>query len=98
MFTRLTVDQAGIIQTLDRDLNRSGVGRVAFLGIDQNELPVIQFKDRRRTTEPFAIPRSTSRSGYAAPAYPLRWFTEQEADVIDPVAHEILTGLYRSVE
>lgn len=91
MFTSLTVDQLSLIGAY------KGSTRCQFLGIDQNDLPVIRFRDKRRLTEPFAVPRSTRRRGAVDPAYPLRQFTDAELDVIDPAVHELLRSLWHDV-
>lgn len=102
LFTRLTIPQESLIRSIVRE-----GAEVFFYGLDQNDLPVIAFKDSVRMTEPFAIlrsPRRRLRDGRnpsyqertnVAPALPIRWFTDDELDVIEPDAHELLLSLAR---
>lgn len=103
MFQTLTEFQKGLIQDY-----RKLAKNVYFLGIDGNNLPVVTFADANGMRPPFSIlhrPRKTmsvrSRETIPVertttePAYPIRWFTEEELDFIDPRSHELLTGLKR---
>lgn len=72
-----------------------GGNKVWFLGIDQQELPVIAFEDARRKTEPFTIFRAGFSKATGEPHYPLRDLTEQEQDLIEPSHHELLSRCIR---
>lgn len=72
-------------RSLIREISKHA--EVVFCGIDKAGLPVIQFTDARRTTEEFAIPRTTHRKGAVRPQYPLAWY---DIDTIDPGIHQFL--------
>lgn len=104
MFRNLTFFQ----QTLIKEYKKLA-DRVYFHGIDENMLPVISYDDDNGHRGPFAIrpravrvPQFTGFKSVALiprertvtePAYPLRWFTEEELDFIDPDSHELITSL-----
>ena len=84
-FHGLTSAQKSLLHNV-RKLARS----VEFGGVDANCLPVIRFTDARRTTEWFAIPRTTSRRGAVAPKLPLRVLTDMELDDMDVESFQLL--------
>lgn len=59
MFQRLTESQRSLIKSFAKEAIE-----VYFHGLDQNELPVISFKDATGSKAPFAILRSASAIGY----------------------------------
>lgn len=67
--------------------------RIAFLGIDTDDLPVFQVQDQVRTTEPFAIHLEVGPPAVSKPVGKLRWFVDAELDVIDVQHHELLSAL-----
>ncbi len=71
-------------------IERAG-GIVSWLGYDATGLPVVQFTDSRRTTEPFAIPTRTDKVGAVEPTLPVRWLSDVELDAIDPDDYYFLT-------
>lgn len=83
-FHGLTPDQKGIIHSIKKD------AAVEVCGVDANCLPVIRFTDARRTTEWFAIPRTTSRRGAVAPKPPLRSLSDEELDDMDVESFALL--------
>lgn len=101
MFNRLTMSQAQLIRSFIRETDA-----VYFHGLDQNDLPVISFADAHGDHEAFAMLRSARRhslplSGVQTvttvtePAFPLRWYTDDELDTIDPESHALLSVCQR---
>lgn len=91
MLVRLTPSQMSLIKQYTQRAED-----VLFLGIDQNDRPVIQligqgFKD------PFALRGYATHRGTvtAEPALPLRMFNDYELDHIDVKHYSLLMDLYR---
>lgn len=106
MFQSLSEPQRSLVRGFLRS-----AGEVYFHGFDQNELPVISFQDAYGNHDAFAILRSPkNRPGTVStvhglevgivelttePAYPTRWFTDEELAGVHPDDHELLTTLAR---
>lgn len=78
-----------------RGLLRPGV-KVRWCGVDAKGLPVVQFKDKRRTTEPFAVPRMPRPSASVPVTQPVRALNDDDFDVIDEGSHLLICRMQRT--